>query len=566
MKQINNKWVQWVVCGGLCLIGGGALAEQGVVNPSQVNQPAEGSAMDAATPARKPAAQPAAQSAEEKAQSADAARFDVFEYRVEGSTLLPTIVVEQAVYPHLGEQKTLDDVEKAREALEKAYHAAGYLTVLVAIPPQKVDEKLVRLEVTEAPVERLRVVESRYFSLGEIKAGVPQLAEGTVPNFPQMQKELAALNKSADRRITPVLRPGKTPGTVEVDLKVQDELPLHGSVELNDRYSQDTTRTRLSASLRWDNLWQKQHGLGITVQTAPEEPEESKVFSANYTWPLDSGNYLAFYAVKSDSDVAAVGTLNVRGNGVIAGARYILPLRSRSEGFFHTATLGADYKNFDQSVALIDGGSFDTPLAYLPFTLGWDGTWLSEGRTTKVGVSFNFQVRGLVADEQEFADKRFKGRPDYSYLRGSFSHEETWPTGWGVSLRGSWQIASQPLVSNEQFAIGGVDTVRGYLESAALGENGLALSLEARTPNFAKHIGASLDEFYLLAFLDGGEVRIREPITADDRFTISGTGLGLRFKGWDGLSAGLDLALALNDLGATERGDSRAHFRLGYEW
>jgi len=500
------------------------------------------------------------------AAHAQEARFDVFEYRVEGTTLLPAIAVEQAVYPYLGEGRTLADVEQAREALEKAYHAAGWLTVLVAIPPQKVDEKVVRLTVTEAPVDRLRVVESRYFGLGEIRAGVPELAEGKVPNFPQMQRELAALNKSADRHIAPVLRPGKTPGTVEVDLRVQDRLPLHGAVELSDRYSQDTTRTRLTASLRWDNLWQKQHGLGVTVQTAPEATEESRVFSASYTWPLASGDYLAFYAVKSDSDVAAVGTLSVRGNGVIAGARYILPLRSRWEGFFHTATLGADYKDFSQSVALIDGGSFDSPIAYLPFTLGWDGTWLSPGRTTKFGLGFNFQMRGLVADEREFAAKRYKGRPDYAYLRGSFSHEETWPSGWGGILKGSWQIASQPLVSNEQFAIGGADTVRGYVESAALGENGLALSLEARTPNFAKRIGTVLDELYLLAFFDGGEVRVREPIAAAARFTIAGAGLGLRLKGWHGAFAGLDWAVALNDLGNTERGDERAHFRLGYEW
>src|SRR5690242_7499532 len=103
------------------------------------------------------------------------ARFDVFEYRVEGTTLLPVTKVEQAVYPYLGEDKTLDDVEQAREALERAYHDAGYLTVLVSIPEQKVDEAVVRLAVTEAPVKRLRVVDSRYFSPSDIKAGIPEL-------------------------------------------------------------------------------------------------------------------------------------------------------------------------------------------------------------------------------------------------------------------------------------------------------------------------------------------------------------------------------------------------------
>ncbi|MDP2020988.1 MAG: ShlB/FhaC/HecB family hemolysin secretion/activation protein, partial [Hydrogenophaga sp.] len=474
----------------------------------------------------------------------EAQRFDVFEYRVEGTTLLPTIVVEKAVYPHLGEDKSLADVEKAREELEKAYHGAGYLTVLVSIPQQKVDGGVVKLAVTEAPVDRLRVVESRYFSLGAIKAGAPELAEGNVPNFPQVQQELAALNRSGDRRVTPVLRPGKTPGTVEVDLKVEDKLPLHGSVEVNNRYSQDTTPTRLGASLRYDNLWDKQHSLGLMVQTVPEKPDESRVLSLNYTWPLASGNYLAFYGVKSDSDVAALGTLNVVGKGVIVGARYILPLRGRND-FFHTATLGVDYKDFTQAVNLIGSGGFNTPITYMPFTLGWDGNWLGEGRSTKVGVAFNFHLRGLVADEQEFADKRFKGRANYVYLRGTASHAERWTSGWGAEARGSWQLAAQPLISNEQFAIGGVDTVRGYLESAALGDNGVALSLEARTPNWASQLTDSLDDLHLLAFVDGGYVHVREPITAEDRITLAGAGVGLRLKGWRGVSAGIDWAVAL---------------------
>ncbi len=224
------------------------------------------------------------------------AQFDVFEYRVEGATLLPVALIEEAVYPHLGEAKTLDDVEGAREALERAYHAAGYLTVLVTIPQQKVEEAVIRLAVTEAPVKRLRMVDSRYFSPADIKAAIPELAEGNVPNFPEMQKQLASLNRSADRRVTPVLRAGKTPGTVEVDLKVKDQLPLHGSIELNSRQIPNTSLTRLSANVSWDNLWHRQHSLGITGLVAPQNPDESKVISANYTMPVPTGGFLAFTA------------------------------------------------------------------------------------------------------------------------------------------------------------------------------------------------------------------------------------------------------------------------------
>jgi hemolysin activation/secretion protein len=59
-----------------------------------------------------------------------------------------------------------------------------------------------------------------------------------VPNFNQVEREIVALNQWLDRRVTPTLRGGVEPGTVDVDLKVKDILPLHGSVELNNRYSQ----------------------------------------------------------------------------------------------------------------------------------------------------------------------------------------------------------------------------------------------------------------------------------------------------------------------------------------
>lgn len=497
--------------------------------------------------------------------AAQEARFDVFEYRVEGTTLLPVIEVEKAVYPHLGEGRALADVEAAREALEQAYHRAGYLTVLVSIPQQKVDRQVVRLLVTEAPVGRLRVVESRYVSLGAIKAGAPELAEGQVPHFPQMQSELAALNRSPDRRVTPVLRPGRTPGTVEVDLKVQDRLPLHGSVELNDRTSQDTSRARLQASVRYDNLWQRQHSLGLTLQTAPQNPRESQVVSANYTWPLASGSFLSFYGVRSDSDVAAVGTLNVVGKGTVLGARYIVPLPAR-EGFVHTASVGLDHKDFDQSVNLIGSGGFNTPITYLPFTLGWDGTWLGEQRNTRIGLAFNFHLRGLIGDEQEFADKRFKGRPGYGYLRGNVSHNQAFGDGWAVNLRAGWQMAGQALVSNEQLAIGGVDTVRGYLESAALGDRGLHGSIELLGPNLAARVGPWVQDLRLLAFADAGMVRVIDPITAVDKYTLAGVGLGLRLKTTHGVSASLDWALALRALGQTGRHASRLYARLVYEW
>ena len=504
------------------------------------------------------------------AQAQEGARFDVFEYRIDGVTLLPVAAVERAVYPFLGEQKTLADVEGARTALEKAYHDAGYLTVVVAIPVQKVQHAEVALAVTEAPVSRLRVVESRYFALGEIKARVPALAEGTVPQFDEMQDQLATLNRGADRRVSPILRPGKEAGTVEVDLKVQDQLPLHGSVELNDRHSEGTTPTHASASIHWDNLWDAQHSLGVTLQGVPEQPNESRVLSFNYNWPQRNGDTLALYGVHSASDVAVAAGINTLGSGDIYGLRYMANLPGSTD-FFQTATLGVDYKDFNQTVAQLGSGSFNTPISYMPLYAGWDASLNGKDRESRLGLSFNVHLPGMVGTEQQFADKRFKGRASYSYLKGSFSHKQLWDAGWSAQLRGSWQLSGQALVSNEQFSIGGVDTVRGYYDSAASGETGMALTLEAVTPNLLQAPGANdapayVSDVRLLAFMDQGWVTVVDPLFANARFELASVGLGLRVSGARGLSATLDWAIAQNAINKTQQGDSRLHFRLAQEW
>ena len=123
--------------------------------------------------------------------AAAAPSFDLHEIQVDGNTVLPAIEIERAVYPQLGPAKSIADLEKAREALERAYHEAGYLTVVVDIPEQKVSEGSVTLRVTEGRVERLKVGGNRYTSRSEIRADTPSLAPGEVPNFTEVQQELA---------------------------------------------------------------------------------------------------------------------------------------------------------------------------------------------------------------------------------------------------------------------------------------------------------------------------------------------------------------------------------------
>ena len=490
-------------------------------------------------------------------------RFDVWEYRVEGNTVLYRTDVERAVYPYLGKDKSIQDIEAARRALEQRYRDAGYATVLVDIPQQEVENGVVRLRVTEGKVGRLLVSGSRYFSLQRIRDEVPALAEGTVPHLPTAQGQLLALNsKLPDRSVTPVLRPGKTPGTVEVDLKVKDELPLHGSVDVNDRYSVDTSRLRLNAMLRYDNLWQKEHSFSLQYQTSPEKFSEVKVWSGTYlARSADPNNLLAVYGVHSDSNTATVGTLAVIGKGDIVGARWIMPLAG-TQNYSHSLILGVDYKDFKESVVLQGADSLNTPISYMPFVAQYSVTRRSDSATTQYGASINFGVRGLYNDTAEFENKRFNARPDYIFLRANVERDQALYRGVRLRVKLDGQLTDSPLISNEQFSAGGADSVRGYHESERLGDDAVQGTVELSSPSLTK---GELQELHALVFVDGAALRVRDPLPSQDsHYELSSAGIGLRLQAWRRLTASLDWAQVFQGTDSVADGDQRIHFDVEY--
>lgn len=83
---------------------------------------------------------------------------DVNEYVVRGNTVLDARDIEEAVYAFLGPQRSLTDIEGARDALQQRYQAKGYQSVFVELPEQQVEGGVVYLQVSETRIGRVRVV------------------------------------------------------------------------------------------------------------------------------------------------------------------------------------------------------------------------------------------------------------------------------------------------------------------------------------------------------------------------------------------------------------------------
>jgi hemolysin activation/secretion protein len=494
------------------------------------------------------------------------AKFDVHEYRVLGNTVLSNREIESVLHPLTGDRKTLADIEAARAALEKVIHDHGYTTVFVDLPPQDVSDSIVRFQVKEVRLHEVHIAGARYFSERQIRAGLPAATAGTVPNLPALQSQINLLNaQTTDLNVVPTLKAGQEPDAVDLMLNVNDHLPFHGGLELNNQNTPDTKPLRMIASLSYDNLFKEFDNVSVQYQASPQEFNEVRVFAANYAWgALPDGLRPSVYFLDSDSDVAAVSSYGVLGKGHIFGAQLGLPLTD-APGMPQSLTLGAEYKHFLQSVvtaspasqaaAAANGG---TSVNYVDLSLGYRGTWASDPAQGTLATTANYGPRGAPNASEAAANAKATDGASYFYLKMDGSMVIGLPGQFKLDLRADGQYTDKPLMIYEELSITGVNAVRGYLEAESLADRGVVGSIQMQSPTWRQK-STPMGDFFL--FYDAGYGRVLDPSPGvAGAFTPRSWGAGVHLLPGKWITGSLTWADPLATGPNTKRGDSRLLF------
>ncbi|MEN9889896.1 MAG: hypothetical protein RLY78_191 [Pseudomonadota bacterium] len=512
--------------------------------------------------------------------------FDIHEYEVEGNTRLPQVELERVLEPHLGSGLTLRHVEAARQALERAYQQAGWLSVLVDIPEQRVADGVVRLRVSEGKVAATHITGAQWYDQERILERLPAVQSGQVPDFLALQSQLDELNRLPTRQVRPVLRPGVEPGTLDIEFKVQDRSPLSGQVELHNRHALHTTPWRLSASLRHDNLWQREHALSLDLMVAPERPTESRSLTLGYGWPLQAGRQLQFSLTEGRSLTLPAGA-TVAGGSSLFGV--VWSMRTPDDGGSQALSIGVEWRDLQQDVGTGGSVAVSSPLRYAPLTLGWSRTggsgsgrrWTSQDVSAQLTLGLRpwsgRQVLCVHDKEDPVFDDQFNcsrqgADGGFGVLRLGLRHDGPFGAEGSsrLALRTTAQIAGQPLVSSEQLNAGGALSVRGYRDATASGDLGLLVSAEWRSPDLLPALSPTASgarpagTLHGLLFADAAQLHVLDPQDGQSaRRRLAGIGGGLRWRATGGLNADLDLAWPLSRDAALGRGAlPRVHARM----
>ncbi len=127
------------------------------------------------------------------------------------------------------------------------------------------------------------------------------------------------------------------------------------------------------------------------------------------------------------------------------------------------------------------------------------------------------------------------------------------------------QIPNGPLISSEQFGAGGLSTVRGYLESEAMGDNAVVGTFEVRTPPFS--FAGYVDEWRAYVFTDWAYLTVSDTLPEQvSSYTLGSVGVGSLLKFHRHFNGTIDLGFPLQNEGDTERYHPRLTFRLWAEF
>lgn len=492
-------------------------------------------------------------------------QFDVKRFEVDGAWLLPPDRIDAALAPFVGPGRTIADLQRARAALEAAYARRGYGATQVVLPEQELKDGVVRLRVVEAKLSSIVLEGNRFFGYGNIRQSLPALQTGGPLNTAELAANLTLANANPAKQTTVVLRPGAREDEVDAQVRVADQRPYRFSLSLDNTGTPDTGDYRVGVGFQHANLFDRDQVLNLQYLTSPTQVDDVLILGAGYHVPLYSlGDSIDLIAGYANVDSGVVQNLfNISGSGRIYAGRYNFGL-PRFAGIEQKLALGFDWRYYDNNVVPVGTTTAIVPDYVLhPLSLAYSGAWrgVVDELSFYAGGVRNIPG-GSNGDQAQFDLVRPGAPADYTLSRFNFAWVHSFPRDVQGRLRLTAQYTGDELLPAEQFGIGGMDSVRGFLERQFAGDRGYSGSVEVYSPDLGSRFDLHGLRVRVLAFFDYGRVSLINPQVFEPAATaISSAGPGIRIGYKSSLSLRFDYGFVIkNAPGNADNG--RANFSL----
>lgn len=516
------------------------------------------------------------------------------------------IEVQKRVRDYLGKDLTLEDLEAIRVAITLYYINGGdpdpasagtrYVNSGAIIPDQEVGpDHTIRIQVVEGKLNRPTVQPLKHLRQSYIASRLERAAQPALDRT-KLRDQLELLRQNPNiERINAELAPGEQTGLADLDVSIVERRPWQDGLigkmiidrskkeyfpwelwqvglSFNNHRSPSVGAERLELIVQNQNLLGFSDSLSLEVALTNGGIDDAGIagfeeFSLDYALPLNSVDTTLMIGVsRSDSPVVEepFDELDINSETERVYALLRQPLRRTPNSEFavfgglqyqtSTTTLLGD--PYSLSPGAVDGKTDVTSIRFGGEYFTRDTQQAFSVRST---VAVGIDAFDATVDTDDDADAQF-----VSWLTQLQYVRRLGGGGTQGVFRMAAQLTPDSLPATEQFALGGVDTVRGYRENELVRDNAVTGSLELHVPILTRENddGTTVNTLEGICFLDAGYGwnKTNEP---DGEYLIS-VGLGAVYTPTKYFNAQLFWGIPLNDVNdeSDDLQDYGIHFNI----
>ncbi|MFJ4067193.1 ShlB/FhaC/HecB family hemolysin secretion/activation protein [Pseudomonas sp. NPDC089996] len=532
-----NRLAAAVCCALVVFCLPATAAPLGQLNPGRVEVPDRSGVRSSATempgslelPATQVIPQTEEPPAEMSSLPANSPRFKVIQVRLLGVASYPVATFDPLLARLQGHEVSLTEINAVADAITQRYRQAGFLLAKAYVPEQRLEGGRLTLQVFEGKINQVTFSGPSNQALERYADNIRQQ---TPPDSAQLERNLLLMNDVSGNDSRAVLQ--ASPLEAGTDLVVENtQRKYEGFVGADNRDSRYFGPWQMYGGVGVNDLTGRGDHLGLRAGKSIESDKMTFV-EGQYELPVGrQGDVLSLLAQHNEGRPDTYSFLDANSSGDTLAVRITRPwVRQRDETFKTSAAFTwyngrSEYldepdlppSSEDRIRALRLGASYD-------FVDGHGGTNLLKAEFSK-GLS----IMG-ASNESRQNPSREGGRTDFSKLQLDAQRLQDLGgiiNGLSLYLAATAQTSfGQPLLSPEQFGVGGSEFGRGYDPSEITGDTGIALKTQLqynRLHTFGSHEVPS--QYY--AFWDVGKVWSEDPAWAR-RQSLASAGAGVHLQ------------------------------------
>lgn len=469
---------------------------------------------------------------------------------IEGVTVYDPDELAPLYEGYLAREISMADIEAMLDAITKKYRDDGYILSQAFAPPQSIELGILRVHVSEGYIERVVFEGDMPGREGLLRAYGQKITVARPVSLGVLERYILLANDLPGVLVEPSMRIlDEETGAHELILNLTHD-PIQAFVGADNRGTRSIGRYQGFAGAYFNSIFGLLEQTQATFFTIPASPRELLYFKVAHEEQIGSeGTRIGISGSKSFIDAGPeLGSLDLESGATNVDLSVSHPiLRNRKKSLYVNGSF--EFTNLNEDI--LGNEFFDDRLRVL--RIGMDFSFADGiGGFNLLSAQASRGLNILNASHTGAANlSRSDGTNDFTKVNVDLTRQQRLGRDLGIRLSAQGQKSASPLLSSEEFGLGGTRFGRAYDPSEITGEDGVAFSAELQYGRVLDNI--VLRSFQIYAFYDIGAVWNDD----SDRDSLASAGGGIRVNLPAGISASLEVAKPLTRTVAAQGDNSK---------